>query len=275
MNRRVTTGRLVRVDQRRRGRRWRIIAGTLLAAAIAVVVAFAIVYKGKRTKPAVVKVPTAETNIPARPATPATAVSVSATEQIRTAVVNATKVPQRYGNALAVLQEYNVAHGNAFTFQPYRPKIVTDEKTAILYQQGYETQARELATALGVATPPVRWDVTVICGQDVSKIILEALAKKVPAPPEVNVEVLNGAGIEGAAAKVKEQLRANGYNVVAVANAPSFDYKNTVVIAGKEHRDAAAKIAALFGLEEKRIEEQEFDVKIIIGDDFTLAPETP
>ena len=46
---------------------------------------------------------------------------------------------------------------------------------------------------------------------------------------QVDVAVLNGAGIDGLASKVQVRLQASGYVVIGTGNAPSFDRETTVV----------------------------------------------
>ena len=271
-----SSGRLVRVDQRRRGRKWRIILGATATAAVILLIILAIRYKTRRAHRGKELPPTAATAETAAPRTAATAAPpTAAAGEVRAYVVNATKVPQRYGNALAALQDFNAAHGNVYRLEPYRPKVAGGEKSTVYFRPGFEAQAGELAAALRADMPRTRVDITIICGQDVSKLILEALAKKVPAPENVNVEVLNGGGIEGAASKIKDQLEANGYHVVVVGNAPAFDYKKTVLAAPEAQKETALKIASLFGLDESRCEPPGYDLKVIVGDDYTAAPETP
>jgi hypothetical protein len=273
---RVSSGRLVRVAQRRRGRKWRIILGVVAAGVIVTVVVFAFKYKkgrGNGTEP-VTPPPTAETPATAEPP-PTAEVVTPTTEQVLALVVNNTTVPQRFGNALAALEDFNVQCGDAVRFEPYRPKISYSEASSVYYRDGFDTWAEEMAAALAADIPLERVDVTIICGQDVSKLILEALAKNVPAPEGTHVEVLNGCGIEGAASKIKERLEANGYAVVAVGNAANFDYKETVIEVAEERRDAGLRAATLFGLDKDRVEPAGYDVKIVIGDDYTAAAETP
>ncbi len=244
--------------------------------AIIVFVIVAYHYKRGRGKTETVPkppVPTAET--PASAATAATAELPATTEQVRTLLVNSTKVPQRFGNALAALEEYNIACGNAFRFDQTRPKIAYNVKSAVYYRPAYSRRAEELVAALAAAIPSQRVDITITCGQDVHALIMEALAKKVPAPEDTAVEVLNGCGIEGAAAKIEERLTANGYAVVVVGNATSFDYKKTIIEAAANETDAALKVADLFGLNDASVEPPGYDIKIVIGDDYTVAPEVP
>lgn len=272
---RVSSGRLVRVEQRRRGRKWRIVLGVVAVLVVVAIIVVAFRYKYKRQKPEEPPLPpTAETA--EVPRTAATAETVTpATGQISALVVNGTSVPQRFGNALAALEEFNVEAGNAVRFEQYRPKIAYAGESSVYYRDGFDEWAEELAAALAADIPRERVDVTIICGLDISQLILEALAKNVPAPEDTNVEVLNGCGIEGAASKMKERLEANGYTVVAVGNAATFDYKETVIESPEGKREAALRAAALFGLGDERLEPPAYDVKIIIGDDYTVATEVP
>jgi hypothetical protein len=272
---RVSSGRLVRVEHRRRTRKWRIVVGVLAVAAVAVIVILAYRYKSRKKEPEKPPPPaTAETAATA--AVPATAEKVTpATAQVVTLVVNGTSVPQRFGNALATLENFNVECGNAYRYEQYRPKIAYSERSAVFYRAGYDEWAEGVAEALAADVPVERVDITVICGQDVSKLIIEALAKNVPASESTNVEVLNGCGIEGAAGKITERLEANGYNVVAINNAANFDYKETVIETAEGKRDAGLRAANLFGIGERKLEPLSYDVKIIIGDDYTIAAETP
>lgn len=271
---RASSGRLVRVARRRRGRKWRIVLGVVAAGVIVAVIIFAFRHKYKQEEAEEPQPTTAETA--AAPPTAATAEAVTpAAEQVLALIVNGTSVPQRFGNALAALEDFNVESGNAVRIEQYRPKFAYTGKSSVYYRDGFDDWAEELAAALAADIPRERVDVTIICGQDISKLILEALAKNVPAPEGTNVEVLNGCGIEGAAAKMRERLEANGYTVVAVGNAATFDYKETVIEAAEAEREAALRAAALFGLGDERLEPPAYDVKIIIGDDYTVATEVP
>jgi hypothetical protein len=271
---RASSGRLVRVARRRRGRKWRIVLGVVAAGVVVAVIIFAFRHKYKQEEAEEPQPTTAETA--AAPPTAATAEAVTpAAEQVLALIVNGTSVPQRFGNALAALEDFNVESGNALRFEQYRPKFAYTGESSVYYRDGFDDWAEELAAALAADIPRERVDVTIICGQDISKLILEALAKNVPATEGTNVEVLNGCGIEGAAAKMRERLEANGYTVVAVGNAATFDYKETVIEAAEAEREAALRAAALFGLGDERLEPPAYDVKIIIGDDYTVATEVP
>lgn len=276
--RRVSSGRLTRVDQRRRSRQWRIIIAVMGGAAVIAFVIFALIYKGRtsrRPAPPPLTAETAATEPATATVPPPTATTVVG-DAVRTAVINNTKVPQRFGNALAVLEQYNVSRGNVYRLEPSKPRVMYEARTAVFCRPGFEQPARDLATALGATLFPSPLDVTVICGQDVSELILEAMAKKLPAPAGAKVEVLNGCGIEGAAAKIKERLEANGYAVVAVGNAADFSLKKTrIEAAGGRDNDAAVKIASLFGVAAADVKDASYDIKVVICDDYTAAPEQP
>jgi len=98
-------------------------------------------------------------------------------------------------------------------------------------------------------------------------------AEKVLLPSQVQIEVLNGCGISGAADKFTEYLRARGFDVVNKGNYSSFDVDNTLVIDRSNNADKAALVAEVLGVENKRIIKQFnnqyfLDVSVIVGKDF-------
>lgn len=92
----------------------------------------------------------------------------------------------------------------------------------------------------------------------------------------ISVEVLNGAGVPGAAARITEALRDAGYDVKTFGNAPSFEYEETLVIDRSERSGAARSVADALGVEEVRSEPQPalyLDATIILGMDWKLRLE--
>jgi LCP family protein required for cell wall assembly len=83
----------------------------------------------------------------------------------------------------------------------------------------------------------------------------EKIKKKVPAPRDTTVTVLNGNGVSGSANEANYLLTQRSYSMVLPpngipANAPTFDYFRTVVYFDPTKSGAklaAAKLAALFG----------------------------
>jgi hypothetical protein len=87
----------------------------------------------------------------------------------------------------------------------------------------------------------------------------------------ISVEVLNGAGEPGAAARITEALRDAGYDVKTFGNASSFEYERTIVIDRSNRSNAARSVADALGVEEVRSEPQPalyLDATIILGRDW-------
>ncbi|MEW5919991.1 MAG: LCP family protein [Bacillota bacterium] len=100
------------------------------------------------------------------------------------------------------------------------------------------------------------------------------LGKEFILPRElITVEVLNGSGVAGIAAKVAEILREQGFQVVNVGNADSFDYARSRVIARQaEIEPAKAVVDFIPGAELLKEEVKDFPtmVTVIIGKNFNL-----
>ena len=89
----------------------------------------------------------------------------------------------------------------------------------------------------------------------------------------IQIEVLNGCGIDGLARKAAEFLRDGGFDVLTVSNAGSYDYAETLVIDRVGKLNNARKVADELGVatciqqivpDPFRIEE----VTVIIGKDY-------
>jgi hypothetical protein len=96
--------------------------------------------------------------------------------------------------------------------------------------------------------------------------------KKVPAAI-IQLEVLNGCGVAGAAEKVTDYLRNNYVDVVQMKNYSSFDMEKSLVIDRTGNRSNAEKIADLLGINRKNIVQQIssdyfLDVSLVIGKDY-------
>ena len=85
------------------------------------------------------------------------------------------------------------------------------------------------------------------------------------------VEVLNGSGVSGAAARVAEMLREKGYSVESVGNAESFDYVSSEIIRHNGSEDGARELAALLNSQTIKLKPDETapaDVTVIVGRDY-------
>ena len=92
------------------------------------------------------------------------------------------------------------------------------------------------------------------------------------------VEIRNGAGVEGLAQVLREYLIAKGYDVVEVGNHTDFDVEETTVVDRVGNLDIARQVTATLGLEESRIRQEDeagesfLDASIIIGKDYPALP---
>jgi len=89
----------------------------------------------------------------------------------------------------------------------------------------------------------------------------------------LQIEVLNGCGVPGAAAKFTDYLRAKGFDVVKTDNYESFNVLKTVVIDRRGSPKNGARIAEALGLGEERVlqevnEAYLIDATVVLGRDF-------
>lgn len=94
----------------------------------------------------------------------------------------------------------------------------------------------------------------------------------------VSVEVLNGTGAKGAAARVSDRLRDMGFDVKTFGNARDFGYERSILLDRSGRAGAARTIAdSLGGLPIHRDLEPELylDATLILGPDWErlLAPD--
>lgn len=91
----------------------------------------------------------------------------------------------------------------------------------------------------------------------------------------IQIDLLNGCGIPGAASKVTNYLRARGYDVVEMKNYRTFDVKETLIIDRAGNLNTARKVAYALGVDEKNIIQQInhdyfVDVSVVVGKDYDL-----
>lgn len=105
-------------------------------------------------------------------------------------------------------------------------------------------------------------------------MMMENLGKDFILPRElITVEVLNGCGVAGIAARVGEMLKEEGFQVVNIDNADSFDYPTSQVISHLENIEPAREIALLIpGAEffKEPVPDCPVMVTVIIGKNFPL-----
>ena len=90
----------------------------------------------------------------------------------------------------------------------------------------------------------------------------------------VRIEVVNGSGEPGAAAKLASYLREGGFNVVLVGSGDRYDYVRTIVVDRTGNERAAAAVAAYLG-PVQRVRQRarsEADVTVVVGRDRGRVP---
>lgn len=94
----------------------------------------------------------------------------------------------------------------------------------------------------------------------------------------IQIDLLNGCGVDGAASKFTNYLRARGYDVVEMKNYKTFDVKESLVIDRNGNVETAKKVAYALGVSGKNIIQQIshdyfVDVSVVVGKDFgSLKP---
>ncbi len=94
-----------------------------------------------------------------------------------------------------------------------------------------------------------------------------------PVKQKIQIEVLNGCGIDGIALKTTEFCRKNNLDVVYMGNYKNFNEKFSRVIGWENNRTDALKIAQILGIDESHISVEKNNKKqlaasVIIGADY-------
>jgi hypothetical protein len=89
----------------------------------------------------------------------------------------------------------------------------------------------------------------------------------------IQVEVLNGCGVEGIAAKFTEFLRQKNFDVVQVGNYASDNIDETLIIDRIGNRANAEKLAEVLGIDKGHIilqlnKDYFLDATLVIGKDY-------
>lgn len=96
--------------------------------------------------------------------------------------------------------------------------------------------------------------------------------------PVIQIDILNGSGIDGAATTCASYLRARGYDVVEMRNYRRSDVDRTLVIDRTGNVENAEKVAYALGVRKENVirqinEDYYVDVSVLVGKDFpSLKP---
>ena len=95
------------------------------------------------------------------------------------------------------------------------------------------------------------------------------------APGEIiQIDVLNGSGVQGVASNCTSYLRARGFDVVEMRNYKTSDVNESLVIDRAGNTANAEKVAYALGIKRKNIVQQlnqdyYVDVSVVLGKDFS------
>jgi hypothetical protein len=89
----------------------------------------------------------------------------------------------------------------------------------------------------------------------------------------IQIEVLNGCGVNGVANNFTNILRTNGFDVVDTGNFDNFDVQQSMVISRSGSMEHAYQIARVLGIEDIHVLREEsddyyLDATIVIGADY-------
>lgn len=89
----------------------------------------------------------------------------------------------------------------------------------------------------------------------------------------IQIEVLNGCGVDGIANAYTGLLRKNGFDVVETGNFETFDLQETIIISRSGVMANAYRVANALGVSEDNVIQESspdfyLDVSVIIGHDF-------
>jgi len=89
----------------------------------------------------------------------------------------------------------------------------------------------------------------------------------------IQIDLLNGCGVDGAAGAWAAYLRARGYDVVEMRNYKTYDIEHSLVVDRAGNLENARRVARALGIREENIvrqisEDYYVDVSVVIGNDF-------
>jgi hypothetical protein len=89
----------------------------------------------------------------------------------------------------------------------------------------------------------------------------------------IQLDILNGCGVQGTAQRFTDYLRKKGFDVVQASNNRSFDVEYTHVLDRNGDRQTAKKVAEVLGVDTSKIlvdinHEYFLNVSVVIGKDY-------
>lgn len=158
-------------------------------------------------------------------------------------------------------------------------------RTRILHRPDYRDRAEQLARTLDVE-PELQEttlldnevELRLVLGHDFARRVIVANGELRPRPDApldngLRVEVSNGNGVNGMAARVREYLRGRGGSVVRLTNAEHFQYEHSVIYYRSGRRQQLEGLMATLPLQNVSLLESDelaanVDVRVLLGRDY-------
>ncbi|MGM0631997.1 MAG: LytR C-terminal domain-containing protein [Pseudomonadota bacterium] len=158
-------------------------------------------------------------------------------------------------------------------------------RTRILHRPHFRDQAEELARTLDLQADlqettllETDVDLRLVLGHDFARRVIVANDELRPRPDaalddSLRLEVANGNGINGMAARVREYLRERGGSVVRISNAEHFEYDHSVIYYRSGQRQQVEGLLATLPLRNVSLLESDelaanVDVRVLLGRDY-------
>jgi hypothetical protein len=159
-------------------------------------------------------------------------------------------------------------------------------QTRIEHRPHFRTAAENLAVELDVQARlvetealSVNSDMLLVLGQDFARQVVVANERLVRVNPveridgSVRLEVANGNGVNGMAARVRAWLEDKGGQSIRITNAEHFQYDRSVIYYRSGQRQAADQLLGTLPLRNVALQESDdlaagVDVRLLIGNDY-------
>ena len=96
-------------------------------------------------------------------------------------------------------------------------------------------------------------------------------SEKSPVEYFINLQVLNGCGVNNAGSIVADYLRGQGFDVKNVDNAPTWNYRESIIVSRGSDMRIALRVARALRTDRVvmlREHNSQYDVAVFVGGDF-------
>ncbi len=134
--------------------------------------------------------------------------------------------------------------------------------------------SRPAVSSQSEPTTPLTPETTPVKTKEIPEITaVEQQKEPAPLPRKIQVEILNGCGVNGLARRATGLLRKAGFDVVNTDNYQSQNVRYSFIIDRTGNKETAKKLAKALGIPESRIRTQKdlslaLDVTLVLGKDY-------